>query len=556
MEVNREAWDVLPGEVVKVTWPEKGLNQVPMRVGNVDYGRPGEPAVKVSLMEDIFSYATTDYSLPPTTEWQPDDVVPTPMQHAKVITVPSFFAANYLPQATTGLADIEYPEVVAGVLATSPNAISYDLYGSRVQVDGSTVNETLTTNTTLGRALLATPLAEAATSEFVGFTNFTGTVNPGNSVFVFIGGVTEDDTETEIALITSTAGMGYTLRRGILDTVPRAWDAGTPCYFAQLNSGISERIIRSDGETVTYNLLSRTVGGILSPDAAGSVTGTLSGRPHFPLRPANVKVNDQGFGTVDISALTDVTVTWANRNRTLENSQVVYWENANVAPEAGQTTTVGLYTEAGTLITEYTGLTGTSHTFPKTALGSNTRAVVQVKSVRDGFDSIQAHRITVDVTPGSGSGGSTGGGGGTGQFPSSESWNTFANVTGTTYQPITTSDKTISTLSGSNVTATAELTYENETTQLRQMNAKFQYRISGTTVWQDFGTPETGRSAFFDAETGLPVFGTLEFTRTMTGLPANDYDFRLVANVSAGGVTLTTTGFASVTSSGGTAPNG
>lgn len=555
MEVSREAWDVLPGEVVKLTWPEKGLNAVPMRVGTVDYGRPGDPSINVSLLEDIFSYATTDYTTPPSTGWEDDNVVPDPMQHAKVITVPSFFAANYLPQATTGLADIEYPEVVAGVLATSPNAISYDLYGDRVQVDGAIIQESLTTNTCLGRATLTTPLAEDYTSQFVGFSNFAGRVFPGVNVFAFIGGVSEDDTETEIALISDVEGSGFTLRRGILDTIPRAWDAGTPVYFVQLNSGLTENIIRSDGETVTYKLLSRTVGGILDVDAAGTVTGTLSGRPHYPLRPANVKVNDQAFGTVDVSADTTITVTWSNRNRTLENSQVVYWDDATVPPEAGQTTTVSLLTETGVVITEWTNLSGTSHTFPKTDLGSNTRAVVRVKAVRDGFDSLQAHRITIDTTAGSGSGGEVGGGGGTGGMPSSVSWSSFDLITGTSYQPLT-SVQSISTLSGSTVTAEASLSYTAIPTALRFMNAKFQYRITGTTDWQDMGTPERGSSTTIDAETSEPISGEVSFTRTLTGIPANDYDVRLVGNVSAGGVSLFSVGTASVTVTGGTPPPG
>lgn len=553
VELDRKAWDLLPGEVVKLTWAERGLYAVPMRVGSVDYGRPGEPSIKAPLVEDIFGYATTDYSVPPSSEWQDENVVPAPMLHPKVFTVPSFFAANYLPQVgTTGLADIQYPEVIAGVLASSPNAIAYDLYGDKVNVDGSVTQETFTTNTVAGRATLTIPLAEAATSQFVAFTNFTGRVVPTTNSFVFIGGVDKNDANTEIALITDTTSTGFTLKRGILDTVPRAWDAGTPCYFIELASVISEKLIRSDAESVTYKLLSRTVGGILDIASAGAVTGTLNGRPHYPLRPANVKVGGQAFGTVDISAVDPVPVTWANRNRTMENSQVVYWDDATVTPEAGQTTTVELRTEGGSLLASYTGLAGTSTTFPKSALGSNTRAVVVVKAVRDGFESLQAHRIIVDTTAGSGSGGGTGGGGGTGTYPSSVTWTSFEPVVGTAYSDMS-GALTVSSLSGSTITANASLTYENESRRSTTLNAKWQYRIAGTTDWVDIGTPGSGTPAFVTPDFDY-VTGSITVNRTLTGMPANDYEVRLVANASFGGVSLSVSGAATVTVTGGTPP--
>lgn len=541
VELNRTAWDILPGEVVKVIWAERGLNGVPMRVGSVDYGRPGEPEIKASLLEDIFGYATTDYSTPPSTGWEDDDMVPVDMLHPKIITVPSFFAANYLP-ATGGLADIAYPEVVAGVLATSENAVAYDVYGDKVQVDGSITQDVLTTNTVAGYATLTSPLAEEAQSVFVGFTNFQGRVAPAQNVFVFIGGSTVGDEDTEVALISENTSGSYTLKRGILDTSPKIWDAGTPCYFIEFGSTISDKVIRSDAEGVTLKLLSRTVGGVLSIDDATDVTGTLSGRPHYPLRPANVKVADQAFGVVDISAIDPIAVTWSNRNRTMENSQVVFWDEANVTPETGQTTTVGLYTEAGVLITEYTGVTGTSQSVPKSALGSNTRAVVKVKSVRDSFASLQAHSITVDTTSGSGTGGGSGGGGGSGAFPASASWSSFIDINSTTYSALTTTIQTISALSGDTITATADLAYDTNNNTYRLMRAKWQYRIAGTTTWYDMGVPVEGTVS--NGVVAIP--GEILVTQSIAGVPANDYQIQLVAIVSAGGATLSTTGTASV----------
>lgn len=552
--LNRTAWDLLPGEVVKVTWEERGLNAVPMRVGPVDYGRPGEPEIKASLVEDIFGYATTDYSPPPSTDWEDDDIAPADMQHAKIITVPSFFAANYLP-ATGGLADIDYPEVIAGVLATSLNALAYDLYGDKVQVDGTITQEVFATNTVAGYATLTGPLAEEATSTFVGFTNFMGRVTPAQNIFMFIGGTTVGDAATEVALITENTTGSFTVRRGILDTVPRVWDAGTPCYFIEFDSAISDKIIRSDAETFTYKLLSRTVGGILPVDDADPVTGTLNGRPHLPLRPANVKVNGEGFGTIDINAVDPIPVTWSNRNRTMENSQVVFWDDATVMPEVGQTTTVSLHKLDGTLISETTGLTGTSHSIPASAFSGNSSALVRVKAVRDGLDSLQSHQLRVFIDNGYGlqygynyggdvptTGGGTGTGGGTSSFPTSASWSVFSTVSTTAYTPLT-NVKTVSLAAGGTLTAAADLVYTASGTARRYMNAKWQFAIAGTGIWMDFGSPVTGDLTNVDVDPTAAI----SVPQSIGSIPAQDYDVRLVANISSGGATLSSTGTASVT---------
>ena len=54
VEANRSAWAVKSGDVVKVTYPEYGLNQLPCRVASVNYGAPGSMGIKIALAEDVF----------------------------------------------------------------------------------------------------------------------------------------------------------------------------------------------------------------------------------------------------------------------------------------------------------------------------------------------------------------------------------------------------------------------------------------------------------------------------------------------------------------------
>jgi len=222
---------------------------------------------------------------------------------------------------------------------------------------------------------------------------------------VFIGGNAATDAEVEIAVITAITGSTCTLQRGCLDTVPREWSANTPAWFVNLTDGVADPAIRSDGETVTYRLLPETSLGALDYEDAPDLTATLSGRPHYPNRPADVKVMGVGFTNgiteIDATAVVDPTipVTWAIRDRSFEDSQILAWNAPSTSPEAGQTTTVEVRTEAGVLITAHTGLAGSSFDLPIASFGASRLAMVRVLSERDGLTSLQYHALRVRVDP-------------------------------------------------------------------------------------------------------------------------------------------------------------
>lgn len=397
-EVNRTGWDLLPGEVVKVFWPEHGLNNVVMRVMPVDYGKPGAPDVKVALTEDIFSLTTADYTIPPGSAWEDTSLFPDAMDFARVVTVPSFIQQRLLAVSGKTAA---YPEVFAGILAASdnPDAYNYELYGPVVQPDGATVYQSLATNSILGRATLTNPLAAEANSTAVAYSAFIGQVTAKSNVFVFIGSDATAEDAMEIALITSTG-----LMRGVLDTVPRAWAAGTPVWFVSLESNIVDPDLKSDGETVRYQLLTRTSLGLLSPVGASTISGTLSDRPWLPNRPANVAIDGVKFNTsatpVDKIGAPHVTVSWANRNRLLEDSQVLAWADGTITPETGQTTTVEVLTADGlTVLATHSGLAGTSFNIPMGSFGAEGITLVRVSASRTDADgtaeSLMGHGIYV-----------------------------------------------------------------------------------------------------------------------------------------------------------------
>lgn len=67
--VNRNSSTLLPGEAVKVSWPDYGLSQIVMRVLRYDLGELDDGRILLYLVQDRFSVKDTIYADPPDTNF-------------------------------------------------------------------------------------------------------------------------------------------------------------------------------------------------------------------------------------------------------------------------------------------------------------------------------------------------------------------------------------------------------------------------------------------------------------------------------------------------------
>jgi hypothetical protein len=399
IDANREAWDLLPGGVLKIHSPDDGVDSIIMRVGRVDYGKPGEARVRASLVEDIFSLPLADYTIPPDSEWEPVSEEPAPAASTLVFTLPYYVMINEV-DAIVLLTGIEYPETFAGVLAaqTGQDTAEFELY----EADGDDIG----TKTIVSRDVLAADIPAEVETTLPTFPDRTQGDAPTVGGMILIEGA--DDTETELCLITAgSTTTGWTITRGVLDTVPRAWPAGTPVWFIDENLENTDDTIRSEAETVDYKVLTRTSLGLLDFGAAPTVSATLSARPHLPSRPADVKVDgDDGFSgaAVDERGVDPIPVTWANRNRLTEDTVLLAWDAGDVTAEDGQTTRIDILDASGTVLTTHDDLPGTSFDVPAASFSGVATGRIKVSAKRDDLISLQGYEIAVMIDSGYGDG--------------------------------------------------------------------------------------------------------------------------------------------------------
>lgn len=403
IEADRSAWDLLPGDVCKFSWPDDGLEEVVMRVGAIDYGKPGAPTITASLIEDIFTDDPGVWTTPPASSWVDPSEEPTPMTYTQFYTMP-------LPPlvaqgaVSTDEVDDQYPRVVAGILAThtSEDVINFELSGEKLLNTGETYIGSLGTKYLSLRAELVEPLVEEARSTVVSFGDFVGNRPlPMIGDYLLIGDGTDSVCEWAVVEAFGGSPEAFTLVRGVYDTVPRAWPAGTPIWVVVVSSTTTDTNERIATEEIDYYLRPRTSKGVLALGDAPVAIATMTNRPYCPFRPANTQIDGTTFGEkiYDTETFADVPTSWANRNRLVEDVQIRAWTDANVTPEAGQTTTIRILTEWGDPLAEHSGLSGTSFDVPYESFDYERHPQVAFISVRDGFESIQyaTNTVTFDL---------------------------------------------------------------------------------------------------------------------------------------------------------------
>lgn len=397
MEADRTGWKLVPGQCLILDWPEDGLTDMVMRVMNVDYGRPGSLSVKVTLLEDIFALTTATWTSPPVTEWTEPTHEPSPADYVEIMTVPWAILARSGIQPTDDL----YPRVVPGILAASEDEDTNGMFvtGSVVLPNGATTQAQVSSFAPTGRGELAVPMLQQPTTTIT--RDQLGFVSSGDGPvvagFALIG--TGGDAAMELVMFDSyNANTGvWTVARGMLDTVPRAWPVGTPIwYLDDFGVDTNERLAAAN---VQYRIQTRTSGGILPIELSPIYQRVLTARPYLPSRPANVQLNGVGIngGRRVFTGAGAVNVTWANRNRLMEDTVARRWTEGNVTPEEGQTTRIDLLNDAGELIKSYPGLTGTSFSIPYSDWQGGWRfPSIRVFAERAGFVSLQAVEIGIE----------------------------------------------------------------------------------------------------------------------------------------------------------------
>lgn len=381
--------DVLPGDVKLFVWPEYNMPPLVGRVTSVEYGTTDNPGTKIVLTEDVFGFDQINY-LGDSTNWTNPDQPPSDLDKVLLTSVPYFLIASLL--GDTQAQAIDYPVAFSLSVPLSTNGAAHNI-DVEFEIDGdfsgTNYESAGVVDPQTGGTLPVSLIFE--TESTFSIAGYFGAGVPSVGNFLILSNTATPELQ-EITQITAVAGTVVTVSRGLLDTVPLAWASGQDFWIIRPDSRFYDSHQRAVSETPVYKFLMTTGLGRLALADATAHTFELTERLYQPYRPANLTVNGTLAASVNVvTADTSFAVAWSQRNRLTETSAILKWNDADVAPESGQTTTVQVYDKlTNTLLHSYTAISGTSQAVPMVDMGTITDQQVlevRVKSVRDGYDS-------------------------------------------------------------------------------------------------------------------------------------------------------------------------
>jgi hypothetical protein len=378
LKTNRDAWALLPGDLIRLTWPPLGIADMPLRIVQIDWGSLRDGVIGLECAEDVFGLPATSYA----------------QQQPLLWSAPSTAAQ---PAPAVAAWEAPYVDLVRAYGPVAIPAAACHLASAAARPPGLAMHYELQTR------VGAAAFAAAGIGDWCPTGTLSAAVGPGATSLALAGAQRLADVVVgtaaivgeEITRVTAVdAALGtLAVARGCADTTPASWPAGTRVWVAQ-GRGANDQREYAPGETVNSRMITVTTAERLADASAPTANVTMTQRQHRPYPPGQLRINGQAWPASLTGALT---VAWQHRDRITQSDQLIDEGAASIGPEAGTTYTLRPVNHgSGALIQEWTGLTGTSQAMPTVTPPLTLR--VELWSVRAGLASHQQQRHVFSYT--------------------------------------------------------------------------------------------------------------------------------------------------------------
>ena len=373
--VDREGFDLLPGDAFVFSWNQLGITQLVFRVGDIGFGTEDQLELNISGIEDIFSPATAVFTAPPVSGWTSVVLDPVAITVFRLDDTPYIIAKDDPNQNPITLKDT----LMSLVETPQGNGISFNLF-TRQGTDAFTLKGA-------GKYLPSGTLQSALDEDTV--DTVASVVITGVSNAPAIDTVSRNDTEIQqefqnLALIVSTvddpfeqlgSGAKYlaewvayegasiigntvtltNVHRGMLDSLPADHNAGDRVWFIT-GAGIDGPALSAtllDGTTAeTEDAQLQNVATTGESTNTSTNTFTSRNRVNLPYPGAGFTLNGSRYPSSPVGLGGDILAAWFHRNRPanviLYQSDSVDQEASTGVPQTGFEYILDIYDDTGT----------------------------------------------------------------------------------------------------------------------------------------------------------------------------------------------------------------
>lgn len=366
-------------DLVEITWSKKWQGTILARIMKIDLGNGLNNEVMIDF-EEVVPYSG---------EMNTSIVVDESMNEGVIPPQPSVNAAFEAPYYLTVLragqtnADLE--------LSNNPD-IGY-VAAIAAKPQNNSLNALLYTDGGTGE------FEQVSRLDYCDILQLDQQVTETSSSFTVTGLLTQSANSSNLILLNDEL-MGFvsfddatkvlTVKRGVLDTVPKKHNSGSLFVF-DLPDVAFDSTQYSYGEIVEAQVLTTTPSGIQELSEAGQSI-EIQARAIRPYPPADVKINGE-YWPAEIE--TDLNLTWVDRNRVQQTGgSILGWFEGGVTLESGVTYQLIVFIiDASNVETEFLNVNvGTVNTYIvdlSTAPSSAKQFKIILKSVRDSYESMQ-----------------------------------------------------------------------------------------------------------------------------------------------------------------------
>ncbi|QXZ24726.1 phage tail protein [Acinetobacter septicus] len=363
-------------DVMKLTWPNQNMFEVPVRIMKIGLGDGIDNTVTLDWVE-VIPFSSINY--PSINVDQSTSVALSPQPNQSIaFEMPYFEAVQRFGQSQVDTELSNNPDFGHLMVATK-------------KPQNNSINALLFTDNGTGykQASIVDYCPTAVLDQDISYLDTSFTVKDVSAISqAEIGTLILCDEELMVYQSYDDVTKILTVKRAALDTVPKPHLQGAVFYFYDSFSAFdSEQYVL--GEVINAKVLTTTPSGIQRLGDATALSVEMNARAIRPYPPANVKINGEYYpAEID----TDLILTWVDRNRLQQTGgEILSWFDGGVTIESGTSTMLTikeLDVDELLIATHNIDATGTNtYTLAISSMQAETRSIeVTAKTVRDGYE--------------------------------------------------------------------------------------------------------------------------------------------------------------------------
>lgn len=406
---DRRAWRVQPGDVLKISDPKtRGLESVIVRVADTEESKQSDGQIRLSCVQDTFSFDLNTFTGVQDPSFPKPNLNPVPARRL-------VYEATYAELSSLfPLGEFEAIKPSFGYLRAQAEKGSPVTMAFEMHVQNPATGKYEKTGAGDFTALFELPVDLGYLDRYIRMKD------PVDEDLIEVGDVFY--VNQEIIMIQSIEEDGLVeIRRGVYDTVPHQHPAGSVVWDMVQGGGL-DLTTRQAGETLSVKILPWTLsGGVLDESNVSEDELTFNYRFYRPYAPGKVELTSvestepkpwfnghvlrADVGEAEVPDA--LTITWAHRDRPMQQDKPIYHEQDSIGPEPGTTYRISILNAKGEVIRRENGITGTQfvYTYGQASLDLNVEAsaidpvagYLRLESMRDGFESWQNYLIPITV---------------------------------------------------------------------------------------------------------------------------------------------------------------